>query len=38
MTGSKKEFKLKYIFIPIAGLIGTAATVFVCKKIHKNNF
>lgn len=38
MTSSKKGFKLKYILIPIAGLIGAAATVLVCKIIHKNNF
>ena len=36
MTSNKKGFKLKYILIPIAGLIGTAAAIFTCKKIREN--
>lgn len=38
MSKTKKEFKLKYVLIPVAGLIGAAAAVFVCKKIHEKNF
>lgn len=38
MSKSKKEFKLKYVLMPVAGLIGTAAAVFACKKIHEKNF
>ena len=38
MTSNKKEFKLKYILIPIAGLIGTIAAIFAYKKIQINNF
>lgn len=38
MSKNKKEFKLKYILIPIAGLIGTAAAIFTCKKFYKSNF
>lgn len=38
MASSKKEFKLKYILIPIAGLIGTIAAIFTCKKIRENHF
>ena len=36
MKINKKELKLKYILIPIAGLIGTIAAIFTCKKICKN--
>ncbi len=32
----KKNFKLKYVLIPAAGLIGTVAAIFACKKIHEN--
>lgn len=38
MSKRKKGFKLKYVLIPVAGLIGTAAAVFACKKIHIKNF
>lgn len=37
MSKRKKEFKLKYVLIPIAGLIGAAAAIFTCKKIRKNH-
>ena len=36
MKSNKKELKLKYILIPIAGLIGTVAAIFTCKKIREN--
>lgn len=32
MISNKKEFKLKYILIPVAGLIGTVAAIFAYKK------
>lgn len=32
----KKNFKLKYVLIPVAGLIGTVAAIFTCKKIREN--
>lgn len=32
----KKNFKLKYVLIPAAGLLGTIAAIFACKKIRKN--
>lgn len=38
MSKSKKEFKLKYVLIPVAGLIGTAAAVFACKKNSRKKF
>lgn len=37
MSKRKKELKLKYVLIPIAGLIGAAAAIFICKKIRKNH-
>lgn len=37
MSKNKKEFKPKYVIIPIAGLIGTVAAIFTCKKILKNH-
>lgn len=37
MSKRKKEFKLKYVLIPVAGLIGAAAAVFIFKKICKNH-
>lgn len=37
MSKRKKEFKLKYVLIPIAGLIGAAVVIFICKKIRKNH-
>lgn len=37
MSKRKKELKLKYVLIPIAGLIGAAAEIFTCKKIRKNH-
>ena len=33
----KKNFKLKYVLIPVAGLIGTVAAIFTCKKIRENH-
>lgn len=38
MYKSKKRFKLMYVLIPVAGLIGAAAAVFTCKKSRENNF
>lgn len=32
----KKNIKLKYVLIPVAGLIGTVAAIFTCKKIREN--
>lgn len=37
MAKNKKSFKLKYVFIPLAGLIGAAAAIFTCQKIRANH-
>lgn len=37
MSKRKNKFKLKYVLIPLAGIFGTAAAIFFCKKFHKNN-
>lgn len=38
MSKNKKTFKIKYVLIPLAGLIGTTAAIFTFKKIRENNF
>lgn len=38
MAKNKKGFKPKYVLIPIAVLMGTAATIFACIKIRVRNF
>lgn len=38
MAKKKKVFKFKYVFIPIAGVVGTAAAIFAFRKIRENNF
>lgn len=37
MRKNKKGFKTKYVLIPLAGVIGTTAAIFFCKKICKND-
>lgn len=36
MRKNKQKFKMKYVLVPLAGIFGTAAVIFFCKKICKN--
>ncbi len=38
MAKKKKGFKLKYVLIPVAGVVGTIAVIFTFRKMRENNF